>query len=156
VDIFLSIIKKQNLFRALDGSKKRNFKILVYISNVLAKQSCKRTPHQLRNKLRLLLRRYREVKKDGVTTGRMQPRHFEILDDLVQKKRTSKSVAEKPATNEIETSPKNVPPVESDIDSFSDVESSCDLLRAAAESEEGEESFVMAGFSATDFEVRFF
>lgn len=145
VDIFLSIIKKQNLFRALDGSKKRNFKILVYISNVLAKQSCKRTPHQLRNKLRLLLRRYREVKKDGVTTGRMQPRHFEILDDLVQKKRTSKSVsvAAKPATNEIKTSPKTVPPVESDIDSFSDVESSCDLLRAAAESEDGEESFVM-------------
>ncbi|XP_034479190.1 uncharacterized protein LOC117785341 [Drosophila innubila] len=138
VDAFLSIIKEQNLFRALDGSKKRNFKILTYISNILAKQSCKRTPHQLRNKLRLMMRRYHEVKKDGLKNVRMLPRHYEMLDDLMQKKRTSKSAAvkgAKEAASAIKMSPKTVAPVESDSDASSS-QSSCDLFRAAAESED--------------------
>ncbi|KAL7736942.1 hypothetical protein ACLKA6_008807 [Drosophila palustris] len=142
VDAFLSIIKQQNLFRALDGSKKRNFKILTHISNILAKQSCKRTPHQLRNKLRLMMRRYREVKKDGWKNVRMLPRHYEMLDDLMQKKRTSKSkVAVKEAASEIKLSPKTVAPVESDDSDASSSQFSCDLLRAAGG--ESEDSFEM-------------
>lgn len=148
VDAFLQIIKQQNLFRALDGSKKRNFKTLVYISNCLAKQSYKRTPHQLRNKLRLLTLRYREV-KDGAKNVRMQPRHFEMLDDLMQKKRTTKSVpatSSLPATsssaNAMKSSPNpGVDPMESDSDDSASSASSCDLLRAAAEA--GEDTFEM-------------
>lgn len=148
VDAFLQIIKQQNLFRALDGSKKRNFKTLVYISNCLAKQSYKRTPHQLRNKLRLLTLRYREV-KDGAKNVRMQPRHFEMLDDLMQKKRTTKSVpatSSLPATSSSANAMKSSPnpaldPMESDSDDTASSASSCDLLRAAAEA--GEDTFEM-------------
>ncbi|XP_030558076.1 uncharacterized protein LOC115760739 [Drosophila novamexicana] len=141
VDAFLAIIKQQNLFRALDGSKKRNFKTLAYISNILAKQSYQRTPHQLRNKLRLLLRRYREVKKDGIKNVRMLPRHFEMFDDLMKKKRTTKTKATgnmaTASTNQAGTKPAAL---ESDSDGSSS-DSSCDLLRAAAESEEYEDTF---------------
>lgn len=148
VDAFLQIIKQQNLFRALDGSKKRNFKTLVYISNCLAKQSYKRTPHQLRNKLRLLTLRYREV-KDGAKNVRMQPRHFEMLDDLMQKKRTTKSVPETtsvPATSSSGNAMKSsanpaLDPMESYSDDTASSASSCDLLRAAAEA--GEDTFEM-------------
>lgn len=141
MDAFLAIIKQQNLFRALDGSKKRNFKTLAYISNILAKQSYQRTPHQLRNKLRLLLRRYREVKKDGIKNVRMLPRHFEMFDDLMKKKRTTKTKATgnmaTASTNQAGTKPAAL---ESDSDGSSS-DSSCDLLRAAAESEEYEDTF---------------
>ncbi|XP_023160528.2 uncharacterized protein LOC111592515 isoform X2 [Drosophila hydei] len=143
VDAFLAIIKQQNLFRALDGSKKRNFKTLAYISNILAKQSYQRTPHQLRNKLRLLLRRYREVKKDGLRNVRMLPRHFEMLEDLMKKKRTTKTKAsQNMTTTSMGVSSKPATPLESDSEGSSSG-SSCDLLRAAAESEEYEDAFEM-------------
>lgn len=149
VDAFLKIIKQQNLFRALDGSRKRNFKTLVYISNVLAKQNYKRTPHQLRNKLRLLTLRYREV-KEGMKNVRIHPRHFEMLDDLMQKKRTAKPV--KPTTSSpveeepsggIKMSPKTaLETIEGDSDESSASASSCDLLRTIA-AEDAEDSFKM-------------
>ncbi|KAH8416197.1 hypothetical protein KR222_010517, partial [Zaprionus bogoriensis] len=153
VDAFLQIIKQQNLFRALDGSKKRNFKTLAYISNILAKQSYKRTPHQLRNKLRLLLQRYREV-KDGVKNVRMQPRHFDMLDDLMQKKRNAKATTTTTtAATETETPSLHVaikrsssqtalPALDSDSDASSSA-SSCELLRVAAAGEEAEDTFEM-------------
>ncbi|KAH8370677.1 hypothetical protein KR093_004682, partial [Drosophila rubida] len=152
VDAFLAIIKQQNLFRALDGSKKRNFKILSYISSRLAKQSYKRTPHQLRNKLRLLMRRYREVQQDGLKNVRMLPRHYEMLDDLMQKKRTAKAhVVAK--TEAIKMSPKAAPPMEeSDSDASSSV-STCDLLRVAAESEDGGEDAFEVPADPTPLEV---
>lgn len=79
------------------------------------------------------MRRYREVKKDGWKNVRMLPRHYEMLDDLMQKKRTSKSVkAAKEAASVIKMSPKTVDPAESDSDASSS-QSSCDLFRAAAE-----------------------
>lgn len=149
VDAFLEIIKQQNLFRALDGSRKRNFKTLVYISNILAKQNYKRTPHQLRNKLRLLTLRYREV-KEGIKNVRIHPRHFEMLDDLMQKKRTAKPLKVNTAMPEETIEPSNIVkmspkatlnPVESDSDESSSA-SSCDLLRAAA-TEEAEDTFKM-------------
>ncbi|XP_017836257.1 uncharacterized protein LOC108595514 isoform X2 [Drosophila busckii] len=122
VDSFLSIIKEQNLFRAVDGSKKRNFKTLAYISKVLAQQSYQRTPDQLRNKLRLLLRRYREAKTEGIKNVRLLSRHFEILDDLVQKRRSKEPTQ----------APKSLVHIEaSDSDELSS-DSSCDLLRSAA------------------------
>ncbi|KAH8299293.1 hypothetical protein KR044_000143, partial [Drosophila immigrans] len=143
VDAFLAIIKQQNLFRALDGSKKRNFKILTYISNILAKQSYTRTPHQLRNKLRLLMRRYREVQQDGLKNVRILPRHYEMLDVLMQKKRTAKAVDAKEEA--IKTSPKAVPNMEEESDSdASSSSSSCDLMRMAAESYNGEDAFELA------------
>ncbi|KAH8403861.1 hypothetical protein KR215_004344 [Drosophila sulfurigaster] len=143
VDAFLSIIKQQNLFRALDGSKKRNFKILTYISNIMSKQSYKRTPHQLRNKLRLLMRRHREVQKDGLKNVRMLPRHYEMLDDLMQKKRTAKAVVS-PQEDAIKASSKTAPIMEESDSDVSSSGSTCDLLRAAAESDDGEDALELA------------
>ncbi|EDW09358.1 uncharacterized protein Dmoj_GI20463 [Drosophila mojavensis] len=142
VDAFLAIIKQQNLFRALDGSKKRNFKTLAYISSLLAKQSYQRTPHQLRNKLRLLLRRYREVKKEGLGNVRMLPRHFEMFDELMKKRTRKANAIENVATSEMDVSTKTEAALESDSEGSSS-SSSCDLLRAAAESEDFEDSFEM-------------
>ncbi|XP_062136592.1 uncharacterized protein LOC133845943 [Drosophila sulfurigaster albostrigata] len=143
VDAFLSIIKQQNLFRALDGSKKRNFKILTYISNIMSKQSYKRTPHQLRNKLRLLMRRHREVQKDGLKNVRMLPRHYEMLDDLMQKKHTAKAVVS-PQEDAIKALPKTAPNMEESDSDVSSSSSTCDLLRAAAESDDGEDALELA------------
>ncbi|XP_068146006.1 uncharacterized protein [Drosophila tropicalis] len=141
VDAFLLIIKENGFFRALDGSRKRNFKTLIHISQILAKQSYKRTPHQLRNKLRLLIKRYREAKKNGLSNVRILPRHFDMFDDLynapktqskkpteLTKVNTSPSLASKPLSKKF----KQKMPLDSDLEHSS---SSCDLLRAAGESD---------------------
>ncbi|EDW02154.1 uncharacterized protein LOC6560566 [Drosophila grimshawi] len=147
VDAFLAIIKQQNLFRALDGSKKRNFKTLAYISSLLAKQSYQRTPHQLRNKLRLLLRRYREVKKDGLKNVRMLPRHFDMFDDLMQKKRTTAKAKPDGHKSLLKTPQTPTKSEQAELESDSDASSSgfsCDLLRAAGESEDFKDTFELA------------
>ncbi|EDW72395.2 uncharacterized protein Dwil_GK20739, isoform A [Drosophila willistoni] len=141
VDAFLLIIKENGFFRALDGSRKRNFKTLIHISQILAKQSYKRTPHQLRNKLRLLIKRYREAKKNGLSNVRILPRHFDMFEDLynapktqakksmdLPKVNTSPSLASKPLSKKF----KQKMPLDSDLEQSS---SSCDLLRAAAAGE---------------------
>ncbi|XP_033156401.1 uncharacterized protein LOC117138415 [Drosophila mauritiana] len=138
VDSFLLIIRDNGFFRALDGSRKRNFQTLVHISNILAKQSIKRTPHQLRNKLRLLCKRHREAKEHGLDNVRILPRHFELFDELIQAPRENKENAisrliriSKPSF--LKPPGKPSVPLESDSDNSS---STCDLLRAAADSED--------------------
>ncbi|XP_002138828.2 uncharacterized protein [Drosophila pseudoobscura] len=143
VDAFLLIIKENGFFRALDGSKKRNFKTLVHISNILAKQSFKRTPHQLRNKLRLLIKRYREAKKDGLNHVRILPRHFQLFDELINApKGLGRRSAQKPARSAPAPTAAD-PEFLSDSDSESST-SSCDLLRAAGESDDYEDAFEIA------------
>ncbi|KAH8320527.1 hypothetical protein KR067_004790 [Drosophila pandora] len=141
VDAFLLVIRDNGFFRALDGSRKRNFQTLVHISNILAKQSFKRTPHQLRNKLRMLLKRHREAKEHGLENVRILPRHFELFDELIKTPHeSSKSVIQRP-TRPLKSycskpsRPKAPPETESDNSS-----STCDLLRAAGESEDYEDA----------------
>lgn len=81
---------------------------------------------------------------------RIHPRHFEMLDDLMQKKRTAKPV--KPTTSSpveeepsggIKMSPKTaLETIEGDSDESSASASSCDLLRTIA-AEDAEDSFKM-------------
>ncbi|BFG03720.1 uncharacterized protein DMAD_02909 [Drosophila madeirensis] len=132
VDAFLLIIKENGFFRALDGSKKRNFQTLVHISNILAKQSFKRTPHQLRNKLRLLIKRYREAQTEGLSNVRILPRHFQLFDELVNApKDLTRRSSQKPARS----ATARTDLLDSDSESST---SSCDLLRAAGESDDFE------------------
>ncbi|XP_041447716.1 uncharacterized protein LOC111076807 [Drosophila obscura] len=151
VDAFLLIIKENGFFRALDGRKKRNFQTLVHISNILAKQSFKRTPHQLRNKLRLLIKRYREAKKDGLSNVRILPRHFQLFDELINApkglKRRSPQKPARSAPARTAADPEYL--LDSDSESST---SSCDLLRAAGESDDYEDAFEMAT-EATPLEV---
>ncbi|XP_017087128.2 uncharacterized protein [Drosophila bipectinata] len=140
VDAFLLVIRDNGFFRALDGSRKRNFQTLVHISNILAKQSFKRTPHQLRNKLRMLLKRHREAKEHGLENVRILPRHFELFDELIKTPHeTPKSATQRPnrpiKTFSSKPSRSKAPP-ETDSDESS---STCDLLRAAGESEDFED-----------------
>ncbi|KAH8271558.1 hypothetical protein KR018_006818, partial [Drosophila ironensis] len=143
VDAFLLIIRDNGFFRALDGSRKRNFQTLVHISDMLAKQSFKRTPHQLRNKLRLLLKRHREAKEHGLDNVRILPRHFELFDELIKAPRENRKIAiprakQSPA-KQYPTSPRSKP--KDRPESCSDNSSStCDLLRAAGESEDYEDA----------------
>ncbi|KAH8348695.1 hypothetical protein KR084_009940 [Drosophila pseudotakahashii] len=145
VDSFLLIIRDNGFFRALDGSRKRNFQTLVHISNILAKQAIKRTPHQLRNKLRLLCKRYREAKEHGLDNVRILPRHFELFEELIQAPRENKrniipkSIRHSKPTFSKPPSKANVP-LESDSEHSS---STCDLLRAAADSEDYEDAMEM-------------
>ncbi|KAH8402380.1 hypothetical protein KR009_011778, partial [Drosophila setifemur] len=144
VDAFLVIIRDNGFFRALDGSRKRNFQTLVLISNILAKQSYKRTPHQLRNKLRLLLKRHREAKEHGLDNVRILPRHFELFDELIKAPHENrKSAVERPMRPRNTNYTKPPEPkvlLESDSENSS---STCDLLRAAGESEDYEDALEM-------------
>uniref|UniRef100_A0A6P4FSP5 Uncharacterized protein LOC108050790 isoform X1 n=1 Tax=Drosophila rhopaloa TaxID=1041015 RepID=A0A6P4FSP5_DRORH len=145
VDSFLLIIRDNGFFRALDGSRKRNFQTLAHISNILAKQGIKRTPHQLRNKLRLLFKRHREAKEHGLDNVRILPRHFELFDELILAPRENKkSVIQRPIRH-IKSSFSKPPrkpnvPVDSESENSS---STCDLLRAAADSEDYEDAIEM-------------
>ncbi|XP_017061215.1 zinc finger and SCAN domain-containing protein 29 [Drosophila ficusphila] len=145
VDSFLLIIRDNGFFRALDGSRKRNFQTLAHISNILAKQAIKRTPHQLRNKLRLLFKRHREAKEHGLQNVRILPRHFKLFDELIQAPRENrKNAIPRPARHiksslSKQTNKSNIP-LESDSENS---DSSCDLLRAAAESEDYEDVMEM-------------
>ncbi|XP_052840287.1 uncharacterized protein LOC128254938 [Drosophila gunungcola] len=145
VDSFLLIIRANGFFQALDGSRKRNFQTLAHISNILDKQGIKRTPHQLRNKLRLLYKRHREAKEHGLENVRILPRHFELYDDLVQAPRENKkSVTPRPIRH-IKTA-LNKPASKQNLLLDSDSENSsstCDLLRAAADSEDYEDALEM-------------
>jgi len=145
VDSFLLTIRDNSLIHALDGSRKRNFQTLAHISNILAKQAIKRTPHQLRNKLRLLFKRHREAKEHGLDNVRILPRHFELLEELIQAPlENKKSIIPRPVRH---TKPAfSKPPSKSNVPLESDSENSsstCDLLRAAADSEDYEDAMEM-------------
>ncbi|XP_065719891.2 uncharacterized protein [Drosophila suzukii] len=145
VDSFLLTIRDNSLIHALDGSRKRNFQTLAHISNILAKQAIKRTPHQLRNKLRLLFKRHREAKEHGLDNVRILPRHFELLEELIQAPLENKrSIIPRPVRH---TKPAfSKPPSKSNVPLESDSENSsstCDLLRAAADSEDYEDAMEM-------------
>lgn len=141
VDAFLLVIRDNGFFRALDGSRKRNFQTLVHISNILAKQSFKRTPHQLRNKLRMLLKRHREAKEHGLENVRILPRHFELFDELIKTPHeNAKSTMQRPTRpmkSYCSKPPRPKAPPETETDNSS---STCDLLRAAGESEDYEDA----------------
>ncbi|XP_017072884.1 uncharacterized protein LOC108109062 [Drosophila eugracilis] len=142
VDSFLLIIRDNGFFRALDGSRKRNFQTLAHISNILAKQAIKRTPHQLRNKLRLLFKRHREAKEHGLDNVRILPRHFELFNELIQAPRENrKSVIPRPTRHNkpslAKTQGNMNAPLESDSENSS---STCDLLKAAVNSEDYEDA----------------
>ncbi|KAH8285571.1 hypothetical protein KR054_011077, partial [Drosophila jambulina] len=138
VDAFLLIIRDNGFFRALDGSRKRNFQTLVHISNILAKQAIKRTPHQLRNKLRLLFKRHREAKEHGLENVRILPRHFKLFDEITgapsgeNRKRASSQRPMRPlkASSLPKQSPVKLQP---ESDSEEESSSTCDLLRAGGD-----------------------
>ncbi|XP_030385576.1 uncharacterized protein LOC115632513 isoform X2 [Scaptodrosophila lebanonensis] len=144
VDEFLATIKEHELFQVLDGSKKRNFRTLINISKLLAKKSLNRTPHQLKNKLRLLLTRYKEAKKEGVNNVRILPRHFKLMDELMQSKRSvkphKKTVREVTKAESIKEKSPTPPKVESESETSS---STCDLLQAGAAIKTFEDDFEM-------------
>ncbi|XP_016953258.1 uncharacterized protein LOC108026682 isoform X1 [Drosophila biarmipes] len=145
VDSFLLTIRDNSLIRALDGSRKRNFQTLAHISNILAKQSIKRTPHQLRNKLRLLFKRHREAKEHGLDNVRILPRHFELLEELIQAPlENKKSIIPRPGRHTKLALSKPAIKANVALESDSDNSSStCDLLRAAADSEDYEDAVEM-------------
>lgn len=136
MDAFLLIIRDNGFFRALDGSRKRNFQTLVHISNILAKQAIKRTPHQLRNKLRLLFKRHREAKEHGLDNVRILRRHFELFDEITgaPPRDNRKGRAIQRPMRPVRTSVAKQPAVKVQLESESEDEdssSTCDLLRAA-------------------------
>ncbi|KAH8253913.1 hypothetical protein KR032_007559, partial [Drosophila birchii] len=135
VDAFLLIIRDNGFFRALDGSRKRNFQTLVHISNILAKQAIKRTPHQLRNKLRLLFKRHREAKEHGLDNVRILPRHFKLFDEIstAPPRENRKRVTQRPM-RPLKSSLAKQSPVKLQPESDSEESSStCDLLRAGGD-----------------------